>query len=96
MEKIWRNIWRKQTWQWNGKISKDISEKRRLWKMWKMGRSKVKYLGAKRKAQHVVYTANRNVEKEKFVSVKDNKENIFCYAKQMCTENQHVIGEKYI
>ena len=33
---------------------------------------------------------------EKFVSHKDNKENIFCVAKQMHTENQDVIGEKCI
>ena len=26
-------IWRKQKWWWNEKVSKDISEKRRLWKL---------------------------------------------------------------
>ena len=40
--------------------------------------------------------AKRNSEKEKLASVKDNKENIFCVSKQMCTENQDVIGEKCI
>ena len=87
-----KGIWRKQTWWWNEKVSKDISEKRRLWKLWKAGGSKDKYLDAKRKAHHAVYTAKRNAEKEKLASVKDSKE--FCVAKQMCTENQDVIGEK--
>ena len=27
-----KGIWRKQTWWWNEKFSKDIYEKRRLWK----------------------------------------------------------------
>ena len=61
-----------------------------------MGGSKDKYLDAKRKAQHAVYTAKRNAEKEKFASVKENKENISHVAKQMRTENQNVIGEKCI
>ena len=58
-----------------------------------MGGSKDKYLDAKRKTRHGVYTAKRKVEKEKFASVKDNKENVFCVAKQMRTENQDVIRE---
>ena len=91
-----KGICRKQTWWWNGKVSKDISEKRRLWKLWKAGESKDKYLDVKRKARHAVYTANRNAEKEKFASVKDNKENIFRVVKQMHTENQDAIGEKCI
>ena len=53
-------------------------------------------MDAKRKARHAVYTAKRNAEKERFASVEDNKENIFRVAKQMCTENQDVIGEKCI
>ena len=75
----WRKkgIWRKRKWWWNEKVSKDISEKRKLWKLWKVGGSKDKYLDSKRKARHAVYTAKRNVEKEKFASVKDNKENMF-------------------
>ena len=61
-----------------------------------MGGSKDKYLGAKQKAQHAFYTAKRNAEKDKFASVKDNKENILCITKQMHTENQDVIGEKSV
>ena len=53
-------------------------------------------MDAKLKARHAVYTAKRNAEKERFASVEDNKENIFHVAKQMRTENQHVIGEKCI
>ena len=41
-------IWKKQTWWWNEKVSKYISEKRKLWK--KAGESKDKYLDAKSKA----------------------------------------------
>ena len=62
-------------WWWNEKISKDISEKRRLWKLWKASVSKYKYLDAKWTARHAVYTANRNPEKETFASIKENKEN---------------------
>ena len=89
-------IWRKQTWWWNEKISKDISEKRRLRKLWKAGGNKDKYLDAKWKARHAIYTAKRNAEKEDVCYVNDNKENIFRVAKQMSTENQGVIGEKCI
>ena len=64
-----------------------------MWKLWKAGGSKDKYLDAKRKPRHGVYTAKTKVEKEKFASVKDNKENVFCVAKQMRTENQDVIRE---
>ena len=67
-----------------------------MWKLWRAGGSKDKYLDTKRKARHAVYTAKRNSEKEKFTSIKDNKENIFRVAKQMRTENQDVIGEKCI
>ena len=28
-----KGIWRKQTWRWNEKVSKDISEKKRLWNL---------------------------------------------------------------
>ena len=47
-----------------------------------------KYVDAKRKAQHAIYRTKRNVTREKFASVKDNKENISLVTKQMCTENQ--------
>ena len=91
-----KGIWRKQTWWWNEKVSKDLSEKRRLWKLWKAGGTKDKYLHVKQKAQHAIYTAKRNAEKEKFSSVKDNKENIFCVATQMRTDNQDVIRDECI
>ena len=55
---------------------------------------KDKYLDAKQKVQHSVYTAKRNSEKEKFDCVQDKKENIFHVAKQMQKENQDVIIEK--
>ena len=58
------------------------------------GWSKDKYLDAKQRAQHPVYIAKRNAEKEKFANVKYNNENIFSVAKQMRTENQDVICEK--
>ena len=58
--------------------------------------SKDKYLEEQRKARHVIYTAKIIAEKEKFASVKDNKEKIFHVTKQMCTEIQVVIGEKCI
>ena len=67
-----------------------------MWKLWKTGGSKDKYLDAKQKVRHAVYAVKRNAEKEKFASVKDNKENIFHIAKQMHTENQDVIEGKRI
>ena len=45
---------------------------------------------------YAVYTANRNVESERFASVKKTKENTFCVAKQMRRKNQDVTGEKCI
>ena len=95
-ERIKKGIWRKQTWWWNEKVSKDISEMRRLWKLWKAGGSKNKYVDAKWKVRHAIYTVTRNAKKQKFASVKYNKENIFPVAKQMRTENQDVIREKCI
>ena len=77
------------------KRSLKIYEKRKLWKLLRAVGSKDKYLDAKRKSRHAVYTAERNTEKEKFASVKGNK-NIFCITKQIQTENQDVIGEKCI
>ena len=58
-----------------------------------MSESKDKYLDARRKARHPVYTAKRKINE--IASVEDNKENIFRVAKQMRIENQDVIGEKY-
>ena len=60
------------------------------------GGSKGKYLDAKRKERHAIYTAKGNAEKEKFASVKGNKEKIFRVAKQLGTENQDVIEEKWM
>ena len=59
-------------WCWNEKARKDISQKRRLWELWKAGGSNNKYLDAKRKAWHAAYTATRNAEKDNFTSVEDN------------------------
>ena len=64
--------------------------------LWKADGRKDKYLDAKWKARHAVHTAKTNAEKEKSASVKDNKENIFRITKQMCTQNQDVIGGKFI
>ena len=72
----------KRAWWWNEQVTKDISEKRRLWKLWK-----ARDLDAKmptcllHNAQHAYYTAKINAKKDKFASVKDNKENNFCVTK---------------
>ena len=73
-----------------------MSEKIRLWKLWKVGGSEDKDLDAKWKAQRAVYTAERNAEIENVTSVKDNKENIFRVARQMRTKNQDIIRQKFI
>ena len=60
------------------------------------GGSKGKYFDAKRKERHAIYTAKGNAEKEKFGSVKYNKEKIFRVSKQLRTENQDVIEGKWM
>ena len=62
-------------------------------RLWKAVRSKDKYLDAKWKAWHAIYTGKRNAEKKKFAIVKDNKGNIFHVTKQMHTESHDVIRE---
>ena len=88
--------WRKLIWCQNEKVSNDISENRRLWKLWKAGGSKDKQLDAKRKTQHAVSKAKENAENEKFASDKDNKGNTFPVAKQMRMETQDETGQKCI
>ena len=68
----------------------------RLWKLWKAVGSKEKYLDTERKERQIVCTAKRNAEEEKFASITDNKENIFCVTKQIRAEYQAVIGEKWM
>ena len=45
----------------------------KIQKLWKASGSKDKYLDAKWKAWHVIYTAKINAEKKKLASVRDNK-----------------------
>ena len=64
-----RKNFRKETWWWDGSISKVVGEKRRVWKAWKKGKaSKEEYLVAKRASKHAVYSAKKVAEEKKFVS----------------------------
>ena len=64
----------------------------RLWKLWKAVGSKEKYLDTERKERQTVCTA----KEEKFASITENEENIFCITKQIRAENQAVIGENWM
>ena len=54
----------KVTWWWNEQVEVAIKEKRRLWKIWKIGGSKDDYLAAKRQAKKAVYEAKKKIDWE--------------------------------
>ena len=58
--------WRQQTGWWNNSFNDLITEKRRLWKDWKIGGSKEDYAKAKKVAKHPVFTTKRKTLDEKF------------------------------
>lgn len=88
--------WRKQTWWWDESVSDAVNEKRRLWKIWKSGGSRERYVEAKRVAKQVVFAAKKKAEKVKLKDVEGDKQKIFRIAKQMRMENKDIIGEKCI
>ena len=83
-----KDIWRKQTWWWNEKANKDISETRRLQKFWKARASNDKYLDANGK--HGM-SSTQPRETQKRISLL-----VLKTIKKIHTENQDVIGEKCI
>ena len=89
----------KVTWWWDNDVEILIKEKRKLWKEWKRGGSKEKYLDAKRAARRAVYNAKEKSEKERFGNVlirEDQREEVFKIAKQMAAVNRDVVGDKCV
>ena len=87
---------KRETWWWNKKVNSAVAEKRRCWKAWKQGENKELYLQAERAAKHVVYTARKTAEEERFADLRAGKTDVFKIAKQMRKENQDVIGDKCV
>ena len=77
--------WRQQTWWWDNSINDLITEKRRLWKVWKNGDSKGDYTKANKVAKCAVFTAKRKALDDKF----SNKDDValFRIAKQIRKQN---------
>ena len=58
--------WRQQTWWWDNSINDVITEKRRLWKVWKNSGSKEDYDMPKKVAKRALFTAKRKNLDDKF------------------------------
>ena len=87
--------WRQQIWWWDNFVNKVITEKRRLWKVWKNGGgNKEDYAKAKKVAKQAIFTTKRKALDDKF----SNKDDValFHIAKQIRKQNQDIIGEKFV
>ena len=60
----------RETWWWDETIESLVKQKRKLWKEWRKGCSKEKYLEAKKKAKSGVNVAKRKTQEENLVSWK--------------------------
>ena len=89
-----RNQWRKQTWWWNQEVNDAIQEKRKCYKAWKKGGSRLAYTQARKVARTVIFSAKQAAAKDKFAHIDPNGSSIYKIAKQMKREQQDVIGEK--
>ena len=81
--------WRKQTWWWNNQVEEAVREKRRCFKLWKVGGSWAAYNTAKRTSNRAVHQARSEAEK-----IDPRSGDVYRLAKQMRRDNQDVIGEK--
>ena len=88
----------KETWWWSEDIEKVIREKRKLWKDWKMGGSKEKYLVAKKAARRAVYFAKKESQQKTFDEINSGRDRsaIFKMARKMKDEARDVVGENCI
>ncbi len=80
-------------------MDRAVKEKRKLWKEWKVGGSKERYLEAKRVAKSKVYAAKKEAEVRNFhniLSRDDEKGMVFKIAKQIVKTNQDVVGEGFV
>ena len=75
-----------------------MNEKRRLYKEWKEGGSRERYVEAKRGAKYEVYAAIKQAEEVSFASVTGDseKDKVYKIARQMAKTNQDIVGEKCI
>ena len=88
--------WHKETWWWDDSVNYAVSEKRRLFKIWKKGGSKDDYTLAKKVAKQTVFTAKKKAEKEKLKDIEKDDITVFRIAKQMMKEKKDIVGEKCI
>ena len=89
-----KHQWRKQTWWWNDLVEDAVHEKRRCYKVWKAGGSREAYNVAKRASNHAVYHARQEAQRMAVGDIDPKTADIYKLAKQMCRENQGVVGEK--
>ena len=73
-----------------------MAAKRKLWKEWKNGGSKERYLVAKRKAEKVIFHAKKRAEEPELVDINTNKDIIYRIVKQLRREHQDEMGEKRV
>ena len=88
------STWKKQTWWWNSEVDAAVTEKRKLFKLWKADGSRDTYVSAKRASNRIVYHAKNGALKCHFQKNKADFTNIFRLAKQIRHNNQDVVGEK--
>ena len=62
--------------------------------MWKAGGSRAAYNTAKRTSNHVVHQAKSEAEKVALQKIDARSGDVYRLAKQMCRDNQDVMGEK--
>ena len=86
--------WRKQTWWWNNQVEEAVREKRRCFKLWKAGGSWAAYNTAKCTSNRAVHQARSEAEKVALQKIDPRSGDVYRLAKQMCSDNQDVMGEK--
>ena len=79
---------KRQTWRWDDTVNVAIEEKRRVWKVWKMGDGKQDYPNAKRVTKHAVFVAKKNGGKNRLSDVNKDPENVFRFGKEMRRETK--------
>ena len=75
-----------------------IQEKRKLFMIWKNGGDKEEYLVAKCRARKEVYKAKKSVQNSlsNVINNADSRGEILRIAKQMISQNKHLIGEQCV
>ena len=86
--------WKRQTWGRNSEVDAAVTEKRKFFKLWKVGGSRDAYVSAKRASNRIVYHAKNEALKCHLQKNKADFTNIFRLAKQIRHNNQDFVGEK--